>query len=153
MLVATAEYFSKAYYGKLQAFVDGAGPNAETRLLAMIDADLSPEILNLETVVVWAALRSAAHSNAGIREFTTTRDRTLQGMYAALYGELLDGHSSDPTLPGDLANGTIALLEGMWSDYSLYRDAFDRSEARRIVLRMIAAHVPLACSAQPALAD
>ncbi len=143
LLEATAQHFSEQYYDRLQMFLDAAGDDPATRLNALIDADLSEEILNLETVVVWNALRSLAHTSEQVRSFTTTRDRSLQDIYKKTFEKLLDHDASDPTKASDLANGTIALLEGMWSDYFLYPETFNRETARRIVSRMISAQVTM----------
>ncbi len=142
LLEATAEHFSREYYDKLQTFLEAAGPGPRERLLAMVEADLSEEILNLDSVVILMALRTAAHTNPRIRKYATTRDRALLDMFKTVYDDILDGGVRDPAISGDLANGTIALLEGMWSDYFLYPQTFNRAKARRIVLRMIGAQLP-----------
>ena len=141
LIEATARHCSDEYYRKLNVFLEAAGEDPSARLMALVDADLSTEILNLETVIVWNALRSIAHTNARVRRFTTTRDRSLQKIYHELFEAILGHDVSDPTRSSDLANGTIALLEGMWSDYFLYPDTFNRENARRIVLRMITAQI------------
>jgi hypothetical protein len=42
----------------------------------------------------------------------------------------------------DLAHGTIALSEGMWTDYFLHSDAFDRDAAKRVIFRFLSAFLP-----------
>lgn len=143
LLEATARHFSESYYRNLTVFLDKAGDDPADRLNALIEADLSPEILNLETVVLWNALRSLAQANERVRRFTTTRDRSLLDIYRKTFDDLIDDDTSDPTKASDLANGTIALLEGMWSDYFLYPETFNRDTARRIVRRMISAQVTI----------
>jgi TetR/AcrR family transcriptional repressor of bet genes len=141
LIEATARHFSVEYYRKLQVFLDRAGDDPAARLNALIDADFSTDILNIETVVLWNALRSLAHTNQRIRQHTTTRDESLVDIYREIYDAILGSDDKDPSRSSDLANGTIALLEGMWSDYYLYPESFDRANARRIVWRMISAQV------------
>lgn len=142
LIEATAQYFSEEYYRKFRVFVDAAGDDPARKLEAMIDADLSEEILNLETVVVWNALRSLAHTNGAVRSFTTTRDQSLHDIYKETFEALLGNSTSDPTKASDLAIGTLAILEGMWSDFFLYPETFNRKTAKRIVSRLISAQVP-----------
>ncbi len=143
LVIATAEHYSNGYYEKMQSFIDTAGDDPVDRLNAMIDADLSEEILNLETVVVWNALRSIAHTDEEIRAHTTTRDKTLYGLYRQVYEEILGPDEPDRGKAGEIAAGTIALTEGLWSDFFLYPDTFDRAGARRIVMRLIKGQVPV----------
>lgn len=137
LLAATAENASEFYYDVISKSLHDAGEKPYAKLQAIIAADLGPELLNRESVVLWNALRSVAHSDAHVREFSSTRDESLQSTLREIYEELLGVSLKEPEISGDLANGTIALLEGMWADYFLYPDRFNREKAISIVMRFI----------------
>ena len=42
----------------------------------------------------------------------------------------------------DATHGTLALLEGMWTDYLLHPDLFSRASAARIIFRFLSALFP-----------
>ena len=49
---------------------------------------------------------------------------------------------TDAEAARDATHGLLALLEGMWTDYLLHPDRFDRDEAMRITFRFLAAMFP-----------
>ncbi len=142
LLFAAARYMSESYYANLQAFVDAAGDSSPERLDAMISADLSEALLNRRSVNVWYAFRGEARSQNTFAQLSDTRDAALRCMFIEVYRELAAGFDDTEARARDAAHGTLALLEGMWADYFLHSDTFNRDTARRIVFRFISAQFP-----------
>ncbi len=142
LLVEAARHMSDEYFAKMDRFLKSAGDDPQARLLAMISADLSEELLNRKNVNVWFAFRGEARLHNSFARHSNTRDDALQNMFIEVFRKLAAGQSETEILARDAAHGTIALLEGMWADYFLHRDAFDRDVAKRIILRFISALFP-----------
>jgi len=142
LLIETARYMSDQYYAMLDEFLRDAGDSPQEKLEAMISADLSESILNRETVNVWYAFRGEARSQNAYANYSDTRDDALRGMFFDAYLQLA-GDSEDPkTLARDATHGTLALLEGMWTDFLLHSGAFNRKTAKRIVMRFVSGLFP-----------
>ncbi len=142
LLIEAARHMSEVYYAQLETFLQPAGTNARDRLRALISADLSDKILNPKTVNAWFAFRGEARSHNSFAEHSDTRDEALRKMFIQAYCDLAKGREEADTLARDAAHGTIALLEGMWADYLLHPDAFNRNTAKRIVFRFVSALFP-----------
>ncbi len=137
LLHATAERFGEMYFNTFHALTKDAGPDPKDIVRAMIRADLHADLLNAETVSVLAVMRSLAQSDPEIRKFSSTRDRRLRTDYARAIAATLNRPDPDGTLAKDLATATIAMLEGLWADYFLFTDQFDRKKAESLVMMLL----------------
>ncbi|HSM19979.1 MAG TPA: TetR family transcriptional regulator C-terminal domain-containing protein, partial [Hyphomicrobiales bacterium] len=141
LLVEAARFMADKYYRNLFQFIAAAPATPARRLIAMIEADLDEGSLNAKAIAIWFAFRGAARAHNEFAQYSDTRDRRLRDLFTAAFAELI-GQPADTREVADAANGTIALMEGMWADYFLHGDAFDRDAARRVVLRFIAGVLP-----------
>ena len=141
LLVEAARSMADDYYRNLFEFIDAAPDLPAQRLIAMIEADLGETSLNAKAIAIWFAFRGAARAHNEFARYSDTRDRRLRDLFTAAFAELI-GQAADTPEVIDVTNGTIALMEGMWADYFLHSDAFDRDAARRVVLHFIAGVLP-----------
>jgi TetR/AcrR family transcriptional repressor of bet genes len=141
LLVEAARFMADDYYRNLFRFIDAAPATPAQRLIAMIEADLDEGSLNEKTIAIWFAFRGAARAHNAFARYSDTRDRRLRDLFTTAFAELM-GKPADTPEVVDAAIGTIALMEGMWADYFLHSDAFDRNAAKRVVLRFIAGVLP-----------
>ena len=141
LLVEAARSMADDYYRNLLQFIDAAPATPGQRLIAMIEADLDEASLNAKAIAIWFAFRGAARAHNEFARYSDTRDRRLRDLFTATFAELM-GQAADTPEVIDVANGTIALMEGMWADYFLHSDAFDRGAAKRVVLHFIAGVLP-----------
>jgi TetR/AcrR family transcriptional repressor of bet genes len=141
LLLEAARSLAESYFDHLFRQLAEAPDSPEHRLIALIKADLGEDILNERTIAIWYAFRGEARSQNAFMEYSDTRDRRLREIYRSTCAELL-GPEADARRVTDLAHGIIALTEGLWADYFLHSDAFDRSAAKRVVFRFLAAFLP-----------
>ncbi len=142
LLVEAARYMSDTYYAQMEVFVRSGEDSPQGRLAAMISADLSEEILNRRSVNIWYAFRGEARSQNAFAEHSDTRDDALRNMFIHAFRALCDDHPEPDSYARDAAHGTIALLEGMWTDYLLHSESFNRNSAKRIIFRFLSALFP-----------
>lgn len=148
LLVEVARHMFQQYYTELDVFLGRAGPDPRKRLEAVVTADLSEQILNRKSVNIWYAFRGEARMQNAFMAYSDTRDDTLRNLIFEAYLQLAAGSESPEVLARDASHGTIALLEGMWTDFFLHSDRFNRATARRIVFRFMAALFPRAFDLQ-----
>lgn len=141
---AAAHHSSEEYYDGLEALLQTAGESGQERIEMIVRGDLSERVLNRRNVSIWYAFRGEARNRKAIAEYSDTRDGRLRDMILnAFTGIVREAGAADPAgVARDVTHGTLALLEGMWTDYLLHPDRFDREEAMRIVFRFLAAMFP-----------
>ena len=144
LLHAAARHSSEEYYDGLEAVLQTAGDSGQERVEMIVRGDLSKRVLNTRNVSIWYAFRGEARNRSAIAEYSDTRDARLRNMTLNAFTRIVrDTNCEDPTgVARDATHGTLALLEGMWTDFLLHPDRFDRDEATRIVFRFLAAMFP-----------
>lgn len=146
LMDAAVQHASDLYYENLYLLLDKVRPAAwpQERIEAVIRSDLSDTILNQHNVRIWYGFRGEARDRASIRTFSDTRDSRLRGlMFEAFLTIARDENACDATqVARDATHGTLAFLEGMWADYLIHPDAFDRDAACRIIFRFLSALFP-----------
>jgi len=144
LIDAAACHSSQQYYDGLEALLQTAGDTGQERIEMIVRGDLSPEVLNVRNVNIWYAFRGEARNRDAIAEFSDTRDARLRNMVFNAFSRITrEAKAADPaSVARDATHGTLAMLEGMWTDYLLHHDSFDRTEASRIVFRFLSAMFP-----------
>lgn len=153
LVQAAAHYSSEEYYDGLDALLQTAGNSPQERIEMIVRGDLSERVLNRRNVSIWYAFRGESRNRKAIAEHSDTRDGRLRGMVHNAFAKIVR-EAGTPDASGaarDATHGTLALLEGMWTDFLLHPDRFDRQEAARIIFRFLAAMFPAHFSLQGAI--
>lgn len=142
LLLAAAKMMAENYYNHLQNFIVAAGEDPESQLVALLEADFDDAILNPREIGVWFAFRGEARYNPKFKPYSNTRDQHLMQLYDDIFEQLLKT-ANDPVLkPRDLTSGLLALTEGLWSDYFMHGDDFDRDRAKRVIYLYLSRMLP-----------
>ncbi len=144
LFVAAVKEAGEVYYQHLEKSLSNAGVLPQNRLAAVINNDLGEKALNRRSIKIWYAFRGEAREGTAISKYTDTRDQRLNVLIYQAFRELVDikGHAEATLVARDATLGTLALLEGMWTDYLLHPKVFDRKRAKRIIFRFLAALYP-----------
>lgn len=139
LIGAAAELFANRYFDEMECQMAPAAGDPVATILAIIRADLGEALLNERSVAIWHALRGAARRNPAIALHSDTRDRKLRKMIFDSFCQLdtSPAEADAYRLANDATLGTLALLEGMWTDFMVHPEAFSRQDATRIILRFI----------------
>ena len=144
LLEAAVAHANAEYYDALEGLLSQAGSSPQEAVDAVIRSDLSETILNRRSIKIWYAFRGEARERAAIAAYSDTRDKRLRTTLFQAFVALgrADGRQDISEQARDATHGTLAMLEGMWTDFLLHPDRFDRAEACRIVFRFLAALYP-----------
>lgn len=145
LLAAAAEAFGTAYYEEMERQVRAAGEDPAAQVIAVIRTDLGETLLNQRSARIWHAFRGEARANPGIAQYSDTRDLRLKAVLRDAFDRIARAEGLDDAsiLARDATYGTLALMEGMWTDYFTHSDeAFSRTSALRIVCRFLAGLFP-----------
>lgn len=141
LLEDAARYFCGLYYTEMERQLADVPDKPTETIMAIVRADLGEELLNERSVAIWHAFRGVARLNPVIAHYSDTRDARLRGMLGDAFHALLEGERKSG-VADDITMGTLALLEGMWTDFLTHPDAFSRKAAVRIVTRFLDAVFP-----------
>lgn len=142
LLLEVVRHYSDEYVAHWQAAMDAAGPRPEERLGAIIAADFDPVVLNRRMMAVWISFRGEARTSPAYMPFIDSRDRRMRDTFTTICAELCRDGPYPAVNPDLAALAFMAVLEGLWNDFHLYAERFDRDEARAVVLHLARAFFP-----------
>jgi TetR/AcrR family transcriptional repressor of bet genes len=142
LLLAAAKMMAENYYVHLQNCIEDAGDDPESQLVALLTADFDDTILNPREIGVWFAFRGEARYNPKFKPYSNTRDQHLMQLYDDIFEQLLKTANDAVLKPRDLTSGLLALTEGLWSDYFMHGDDFDRDRAKRVIYLYLSRMLP-----------
>ena len=144
LLEAAIAHANAIYYQQLEAMLAQAGPSPQDTIDAIVRSDLSEAVLNRRYVSIWYAFRGEAREREIFKQYSDTRDEGLSAMARDAILTMLNASDTGDVaaIAEDAAEGLLAMLEGMWTDFLLHPDEFDRDRACRICFRYMQAFLP-----------
>lgn len=134
LLLAVARDLAEYYTERWNRVAYDEALSEPERLRGIIRVELSPEVLNERDASIWFAFRSEVVSRPEYREFIDSRDNNFCTMIVDICEQLVrEGQYPDGNAQLS-ANAIIALFEGMWTDFHLHSDRFDRVRAEETCL-------------------
>lgn len=124
-----------------QDSLNTAPKNPAAQLRAMVLADFDPNVLNQEVIGIWIAFRAQARAKPEYVDLVGTREREQMKKMISLFRQLNIESRSDHD-PEIAASGLTAMLDGIWTDYFLYPDNFDKNKGMESVFMFLAALYP-----------
>ena len=141
LLQEVLEYMAADHKEHWLSVLEAAGDGAAERIMAFIFADFHDRVLNLSTMGVWFAFRAQARAKPEYIDLVGTRESELMQESIRMFRQLNEeGPYSHPA--GLVSRGLIAMQEGMWTDFYLYPDQFDRSKALQTILTFLSSLYP-----------
>lgn len=138
LLLALIEQLAEDYTENWRAAVDQGGSEPAQRLVALMRADFAPMVLNRRNMVIWFAFRAEAPANPQYRPFVDSRESNFRQAMSEICRTLAGSGNEESA--DRRAYALTVLLEGMWADFHLNPDSFDRDEALNTCL-LVARHL------------
>ncbi|QGX97574.1 TetR family transcriptional regulator [Roseovarius faecimaris] len=126
LLLAVAEHLASQYEAHMAAALEGAGEAPQAQLKALFRADLDPLVLNARDVAIWFSFRAEGHATPAFQAQINTRGGGFAQILGGVCAALTPGEDGNPRF------ATLALMslaEGLWTDFHVNPDRFDRDEA------------------------
>jgi len=142
LLLEVAKYLNAQYFETVEAALANAPDDAPNRVRTIIETDLGESLLNEHKVNIWYAFRGLSQARTDVLAYSDTRDDALREPLLEAFLDMAPARQRDPQRARDATHGTLALLEGMWTDYYLHSDAFSRDSAVRIVCLFVGSLYP-----------
>lgn len=139
LIAEAAQRASDDYYAQLEKHLRFALPGPSGVIRAVVACDLSAEVMNTRTVGIWYELRGAARTSSAIAAHSDTRGGLLEEVMISAFRNLSLRNATRPSeaLARDAMRGTIALLDGIWTDFMLHSEGYDVIGANRTIFRFL----------------
>ena len=128
LLNATLRFIADDYKNKFNATLEKSGPGPADKLLALLELDLRPSIIDRQKIAVWFAFWGEVKSRPAYRKICDERDAYYERVVEGLCEEII----AEGNYPGvSAASATIALTSitnGMWLSYLISPRSFDRQQ-------------------------
>ncbi|SDP44679.1 TetR/AcrR family transcriptional regulator [Desulforhopalus singaporensis] len=148
LLLETAIYMSDLYTKASEEALRRGGDDPVKKMRNLVVSDFSEEILNERSVGFWLTLRSQVRSMPELIPMVETRD--------ARYIEYIRNPLSKINEEGGynvrlkmVVDGIMAMVEGMWVDYYIHYETFDRRKAVETVFLFLSSFFPDHFSVSP----
>ncbi len=141
LLGRVLEQMADEYSTHWRSTLERAPQEPVAQLIALVLADFDPRVLNQKTLGVWFAFRAQARAKPEYVDLVGSRERAQLQKTISLFQQIneISAHEHDPET---LAMGLTTMLDGMWTDYFLYPQEFDRNQALQSVFMFLGAMYP-----------
>lgn len=146
LLLEAIKDMAAQYFDDMFDLTSASGDDPEDKLVAMISADMHERLLNKRSTAIWFAFRGESRTHKIFSAHTDTRDEKLTELYATEIERLLSIRNLPPeqlkTQTRTITHGVIAMLEGMWVDFFLHSENYDREQSKRVIFSFLSAMLP-----------
>ncbi|MCA3562133.1 MAG: TetR family transcriptional regulator C-terminal domain-containing protein [Aestuariivirga sp.] len=141
LLVETLGYLSDEYQANWRAALASSGPAPEQQLMALVEADFSPQVCQPSRVNAWSAYWSEAQSRPLYMSKCGENDalyaRTMEAVCTAL--NAAHGYTAPPIRAARLIRLAI---DGTWLEMMTLIEPYDQAEAKRTVWTLVSLLYP-----------
>jgi len=142
LLAATLAKLAEEYESFWMAAIEASRQSPAAGLEAMLDADFHPSICTHEKVVVWFAFWSEAQSRPLYKSVVSELEERYHQQTRVLFAALIEEGGYTEIDPDSASLGINAMVDGLWADFLIAPESFDREGAKRVCRRFLAAMFP-----------
>jgi TetR/AcrR family transcriptional repressor of bet genes len=148
LLLDTLTYLAEEFEQSIDRAMAGAGRDPASRLTALFEASLNPEITEPRKMAVWFAFVAEARGREDYQRICGTQDRKIFNITVRLCDELIRrGDNASYMNARAMASAVQGLVDEIWQEILYAGDAYDRDDARFIYLSFLASVFPWAFDA------
>ena len=142
LLAATLAKLADEYESFWMAAIEAGRESPAAGLEAMLEADFHPSVCTHEKVVVWFAFWSEAQSRPLYKSVVSELEERYHLQTRALFAALIEEGGYADIDADAAAIGINAMVDGMWADYLIAPDSFDREYCKAVCRRFLSALFP-----------
>jgi ribosomal protein S18 acetylase RimI-like enzyme len=148
LLLDTLTYLAEEFEQSIDKALESAQPDPASRLRALFEASLNPEMTEPRKMAVWYAFVAEARGREDYQRICGAQDKKIFAITVGLCDELIRGAKGRNYMNARaMASAVQGLVNEIWEEILYAGDAYDRDEARFIYLSFLASVFPWAFSA------
>jgi TetR/AcrR family transcriptional repressor of bet genes len=142
LLKETLRNLADDYKTRFNKALESSGPDAAGKLLALMQLDLRPAVIDRQKIAVWFAFWGEVKSRPTYRRICNERDRYYDEIVEKLCAEIIaDGNYKDVSA-ASVAIALTSMTNGMWLSYLISPRSFDRDQAMRAITDLLRRYFP-----------
>ena len=142
LLTETLRHMADDYKTRFNKALESSGPDAASKLLAVMQLDLRPSVIDRQKIAVWFAFWGEVKSRPTYRRICNEQDRYYEEVVASLCAEIIaDGNYQDVSATS-VATALTSMTNGMWLSYLISPRSFDRDRAMRAITDLLRRYFP-----------
>jgi len=150
LLLETLNFVSEEFDQSIDQALSQSGSNPATRLAALINATLDPEITEHRKMAVWYAFDSESQTRKDYQLICGNRDRENFKLILGLCEQIIrQKNKEDEINARAVANAICGLTGEMWKEILFAGENYDRDGAKHVCLSFLASLFPW-CYEMPA---
>ena len=133
LLNETLRWIADDYKSQFNRTLEKSGPDASSKLHALMELDLRPSILDRRKLAVWFAFWGEVKSRPRYREVCEQSDEYYDEVLNSLCEEIIKDGDYKNISAAAVATVLTSVTNGMWLSYLISPKRFDRQNATNAV--------------------
>jgi len=142
LLKETLRHLADDYKTRFNKALESSGPDAASKLLAVMQIDLRPSVVNRQKIAVWFAFWGEVKSRPTYRRICDEQDKYYDEVVAALCAEIISDGDYKEVNAKSVAIALTSMTNGMWLSYLINPRTFDRDEAMTAITDLLRRYFP-----------
>ncbi len=142
LLNETLRHLADEYKAQFNKALQKAGPDAADKLLALMELDLRPSVLDRRKIAVWFAFWGEVKSRPAYRKICDERDRYYDEVVEGLCETIIAEGNYESVSAAAAAIALNSMTDGMWLTCLVSPKSFDRQEAMGAVTSLLSSYFP-----------
>ena len=142
LLNETLRHLADDYKTRFIKALESSGPDAANKLLAVMQIDLRPSVINRQKIAVWFAFWGEVKSRPTYRRICDEQDKYYDEVVATLCAEIIEDGGYKDVNARSVAIALTSMTNGMWLSYLINPRTFDRDEAMTAITDLLRRYFP-----------
>ena len=153
LLLETLNFVSEEFDQGIAAALKTAGPEPSSKLAAIIDASLDPEVTEHRKMAVWHAFDSESRGREDYQRIRGNLDKQNFNLILGLCEQIIkDANKQAEINARAIANAIAGITDEVWKEILFAGENYDREDARVVCLSFLASIFPW-CFSMPSKVD
>lgn len=142
LLNETLRYLADDYKIAFNKTLEKSGPNAADKLLALLELDLRPSIMDRQKIAVWFAFWGEVKSRPAYRKICDERDRYYDEVVERLCQDIIDEGEYEGVSAPLVTIALTSMSNGLWLSCLISPKSFDRQLAKQSIVSLLQGYFP-----------
>ncbi len=142
LLNETLRYLADDYKTAFNRTLAKSGPDAADKLLALLELDLRPAIIDRQKIAVWFAFWGEVKSRPAYRKICDERDRYYDEVVERLCEDIIDEGGYAGVSAPLVTIALTSMSNGLWLSCLISPKSFDRQRARQAIVSLLHGYFP-----------
>jgi len=142
LLTETLRHLADDYKLQFNKTYEESGPGAADKLLALVQLDLRPAVIDKQKVAVWFAFWGEVKSRPTYRKICDERDQYYDEIIESLCATIIKEGGYKNISPRNVGISLNSITNGMWLSYLISPRTFRRDEAMAVLNDLLHRYFP-----------